>query len=638
MSTTVRVLQIEDSSDDALLAVRALERGGFVVQTDRVQTMEGLEAALRGGSWDVVLSDHSMPGFDALAALALVRRLAPDAPFLLVSGTIGEERAVAAIKAGAYDYVPKGTLKRLPDTIERALRETAERRARARAEEIAQRSTEQLGALHDASPVGIVTLDVSGLVTTWNRAAERIFGRAAREAAGHPLPLDPAAAEVFARLLRRTLHGDGVADVELETQRPPGGGTLVLSCSTAPLRDQAGAVVGLVTVLADVTRRRELEQHMHLTQRLESLGRLAGGIAHDFNNLLTAILGTAQVLIQDLGDDPRAEDARDIMEAGLRAATLTKQLLAFSRRQVLQPEVLDLNALVHDLEKMLRRLLGEDVELRTKLAASAGAVRADPGQLEQVIVNLAINARDAMEQGGILSIITEDTTLTEPPAGEQPVVRAGSYVMLSVTDTGTGMDDATRARAFEPFFTTKERGRGTGLGLATVYGIVKQSGGYVWVTSEPGRGTTFRVYLPRVDETPAPTPDRVDPERSMMGSETLLVVEDEEPVRSLIHRLLSAQGYTVLTAAGGAEAMAVAAAADRPIAMLVTDVVMPGIGGRALADRLVAGHPNLRVLFVSGYTDDEIGRHGVLDPQMPFLPKPFTPEGLLRKIRDVLDA
>ena len=638
MADRVRVLLIEDSSDDALLAVRALERAGFAVENDRVQNMRDLEAALRSGPWDVVLSDHSMPGFDALSALAMVRRLAPDAPFLLVSGTIGEERAVAAIKAGAYDYVPKGTLTRLPDTIQRALRESAERRARARAEELAHHSTELLRALHDASPVGIVTLDVTGSVTTWNRAAERILGRTAGEAAGHPLPLDTAAAAAFEQLLRRTLQGDGVADVELETHRAHGGAALVLSCSTAPLRNAVGEVVGLVAVLADVTRRRELEQHVQLTQRLESLGRLAGGIAHDFNNLLTAILGTAQILIEELGEDPRAEDAREIKDAGMRAATLTKQLLAFSRRQMLQPEVLDLNLLVHDLEKMLRRLLGEDIELRTSLAADLGAVLADPGQIEQVIVNLAINARDAMEQGGVLTIETANTTLVDPPPGERPVVKAGQYVQLSVTDTGTGMDEATRGRAFEPFFTTKERGRGTGLGLATVYGIVKQSGGYVWVTSEPGRGATFRVYLPLVDETPVRAPERPHPERSVRGSETILVVEDEEPVRSLIQRFLTTQGYNLLIASGGDEALAVAAAADAPIALLVTDVVMPGLGGRALADRLVAQRPGLKVLFVSGYTDDDIGRRGVLDPRTPFLAKPFTPEGLLRKIRDVLDA
>jgi PAS domain S-box-containing protein len=637
MAEAIRILLIEDSSDDALLAVRALERAGLSIYADRVQTLEALGGALRGGAWDIVLSDHGMPGFDALSALALVHRLAPDVPFLLVSGTIGEERAVAAIKAGAYDYVPKGSLARLPDTVRRALREAAERRARARAEEIAHRSMEQLGAIHDASPVGIVTLDAAARVMTWNRAAALAFGRSVEEAAGQPLPLDAAAAAVFDRLVRRTLHGDAVADVEIETHRAPHGARLILSCSTAPLRGAAGEVVGLVTVLADITRRRELEHQMQLTQRLEALGRLAGGIAHDFNNLLTAILGTAEVLVEDLKDDPRAADAGDIKEAALRAAALTKQLLAFSRRQVLQLEVLDVNALVRDLERMLGRLLGERIHLRTALAPTVGAVRADPSQLEQVLVNLAINARDAMEAGGVLTITTDDVHLEEPPAGERDMVRAGPYVRLAVTDTGSGMDEATRGRVFEPFFTTKPRGRGTGLGLSTVYGIIKQSGGYIWVSSEPGRTTTFEVYLPRIAETPVRSPDRPLVDTPVDGTETILVVEDEAPVRALIRRILTDRGYTVLIAATGEEALTVAAGAGQ-IALLVTDVVMPGMSGRDLADRLVARTPGLKVLFASGYTDDEIVRHGPLNPHTPFLPKPFTPEGLLRQIRAVLDG
>jgi PAS domain S-box-containing protein len=641
MGDFIRVLLIEDSSDDAMLAIRSLERGGLTVRTERVSTIAQLEGALRSQPWDIILSDHAMPGLDALAAMDLVQRLAPDVPFLLVSGTIGEERAVAAIKAGAYDYVPKGSLARLSGVVERALRETAERRARATAEETARRSTDQLRALHDASPVGIVTLARGGAVVTWNRAAERMFGRSVAEATGKPLPLDPAAAAVFDRLLQRTLQGDAVADVELDTHgpSPQPGKLVVLSCSTAPLRDAHGEVSGLVAVFADVTRRRELELHLHLTQRLEALGRLAGGIAHDFNNLMTAILGTSQLLIQDLADDERAEQALEIREAAQRAASLTKQLLAFSRRQVLQPEVLDLNVLVRDLQKMLRRLIGEHVELKTELAPDLGAVRADPGQLEQVIVNLAINARDAMPHGGVLTIRTENTPLTEPPPGEQPEVRAGDYVMLAVADTGIGMDAATRARVFEPFFTTKERGRGTGLGLATVYGIVKQSGGYIWASSAPGEGSTFRTYLPRVNApVPDRPPERATSDRPVEGTETILLVEDEEPVRSLARRVLAAKGYTIIAAGSGADAVAQLAAAPRRIDLLLTDVVMPRMGGRQLAEHLTAERPGLKVLFVSGYSDDDVIERGIIQPGSPFLPKPFTPETLLQKVRDVLDG
>jgi two-component system, cell cycle sensor histidine kinase and response regulator CckA len=640
MAEPIRVLLIEDSSDDVALATRALQRGGLDVRAHSVATMENLEIALRTGSWDIILSDHSMPGFDGMRAMELVRHMAPEVPFLLVSGTIGEERAVAAIKAGAYDYVPKGNISRLPDAIGRALRDTAQRRARVSAEEAARRTSDQLRALHDASPVGIVTLEAGATVVTWNRAAERIFGRPAREAIGRALPLDAAGSAVFDRLRQRTLQGDAVSDVELETHRPPSGKVVVVSCSTAPLRDASGDISGLVAVFADVTRRRELEHHFHLTQRLESLGRLAGGIAHDFNNLMTAILGTSQMLIQDLGEDVRAEEAKEIRDAALRAAALTKQLLAFSRRQVLQPEVLDLNVLVRDLEKMLRRLLGEQVQLHTELAEDLGAVRADPGQLEQVIVNLAINARDAMPQGGTLTIETANVHLVEPPPGDEPEVRAGEYVMIGVSDTGVGMDASTRGRVFEPFFTTKERGRGTGLGLATVYGIVKQSGGYIWVTSEPGQGAEFRTFLPRVSSALAARPPErpAAPEQTLAGTETILVVEDEEPVRNLTRRILTAKGYQVLEAASGSDAIELLAARTGAIDLLVSDVIMPGMGGRQLAERLLAQRPGLKVLFVSGYTDDDVIKQGILDPGTPFLPKPFTPETLLRKIRDVLDG
>jgi CheY-like chemotaxis protein len=370
---------------------------------------------------------------------------------------------------------------------------------------------------------------------------------------------------------------------------------------------------------------------------LEALGRLAGGIAHDFNNLLTAILGTAQILLEDLGPDPRRADAEEIRDAAQRAAALTNQLLAFSRRQLLQPEVLNCNELIADLQRMLRRLLSEDVELRTALAPDLGAVRADPAQLEQVVMNLAINARDAMPAGGVLTIATSNVELHEPPTGEAFVVRPGAYVKLTVTDTGTGMDDATRARIFEPFFTTKELGQGTGLGLATVYGIVKQSDGYIWVTSQAGRGSTFETYLPRVTEKPKRL-ERIAASGPVRGTETVLLVEDEEAVRALAARVLTSHGYTVLAAGRGDEALALAGSHAGAIHLVVADVVMPGMSGRDVLDRLRARRSDVRVLFVSGYTDEDVVRHGVLEEGAAFLAKPFTPDSLLRKVRDTLDA
>ncbi|HEV2751850.1 MAG TPA: ATP-binding protein, partial [Gemmatimonadales bacterium] len=389
----------------------------------------------------------------------------------------------------------------------------------------------------------------------------------------------------------------------------------------------------------DVTAQRHLEHQLRQSQKMEAVGQLAGGIAHDFNNLLTAILGSTQLLLHNMpSGDPRREDAEEIKHAGLRAAELTRQLLAFSRRQVLAPKVLDLNAVVANMDRMLRRLLGEDVELVTSLDPIAGAVNADPGQLEQVLLNLAVNARDAMPTGGRLSIETARFTLHEEHVERRHRLPPGDYACLVVADTGVGMDEATQAHLFEPFFTTKEVGKGTGLGLATVYGIVKQSGGYIWVYSEPGRGTTIKVYLPRVPgatEAPAPAPP---PREVRGGHETVLLVEDATPVRTLARRSLEACGYRVLDAADGPAALELSARHGDPIDLLVTDVVMPGMSGRELAERLAPQRPSMKVLYTSGYTDDAMVRQGVLTAGVAFLQKPFVPDSLARKVREVLDA
>jgi len=389
----------------------------------------------------------------------------------------------------------------------------------------------------------------------------------------------------------------------------------------------------------DVTAQRHLEDQLRQSQKMEAVGQLAGGIAHDFNNLLTAILGSTQLLLQVTPPgDVRREDVDEIRNAGLRAAELTRQLLAFSRRQVLAPKVLELNAVVANMDKMLRRLIGEDVELATALHAEAGAVNADPGQLEQVLLNLVVNARDAMPGGGRVLIETTRALLRDELVERRHRLPPGDYACLAVTDSGAGMDESTQAHLFEPFFTTKEVGKGTGLGLATVYGIVKQSGGYIWVYSEPGRGTTVRVYLPRVPgaaEPPLPAPELP---ALRGGHETVLLVEDAAPVRTLARRSLEACGYTVLDAADGPSAIELSARHAGAIAVLVTDVVMPGMSGRELAERLAPTRPEMKVLYTSGYTDDAMVRQGVLNAGVAFLQKPFVPDSLARKVRDVLDS
>jgi signal transduction histidine kinase len=407
--------------------------------------------------------------------------------------------------------------------------------------------------------------------------------------------------------------------------------------ATPQLRE--GRLVGILGIGRDVTERVQLEQQLRQAQKMEAVGRLAGGIAHDFNNILTAITGYADLLLEDLGaTDPRRQDADEIHKAADRAAGLTRQLLAFSRQQVLQPTVIEVNKLVGDLEKMLRRLLGEDVELTTRLAPTTGRVKADPGQLEQVIMNLAVNARDAMPTGGKLTLETGNMDLDESYATDHYPARAGPFVMLAVSDTGIGMSEETQAHMFEPFFTTKEKGKGTGLGLATVYGIIKQSGGFIWVYSEVGHGTTFKLYLPRVEElaerAAAPAQARARPAR---GTETILVVEDEAPVRNVARQVLERHGYTVLEAASAEAALDLATRYSGTIHLLLTDVVMPGLNGRELASRLADLRNDARVIFMSGYTDDAVTRHGVLEPGAAYVQKPFTPDAIARKVREVLD-
>ena len=380
-----------------------------------------------------------------------------------------------------------------------------------------------------------------------------------------------------------------------------------------------------------------LEAHLHQTSKMEAVGRLAGGVAHDFNNLLTIINGYSEILIEELVTDAKAIDyLKEIRNAGGRAASLTRQLLAFSRRQVLTPQVLDLNAVVSNLEKMLRRLIGEDIKLHTFLNPSLGRVKADPGQIEQVIMNLAVNARDAMPKGGNLAIETSNVELDEEYARNHPTVKPGPHVVLVVSDTGVGMTPETQARIFEPFFTTKEQGKGTGLGLATVYGIVKQSGGSVWVYSELGKGTTFKIHFPVASDSSAvKEPPKLETDLAS-GTETVLVVEDEDGVRSLVRLALVSGGYKVLETPDPESALAICASYDGPIHLLLTDVVMPQMSGPEVASKVAARRPGIRVLYMSGYTDDAVVHHGVLSQEMPFIQKPFSPAALRKKIREVL--
>ena len=411
----------------------------------------------------------------------------------------------------------------------------------------------------------------------------------------------------------------------------------ILESTASAVRDSRGEVEKLVIVNREITERKQLEQQLFLSQKLEAVGRLSGGIAHDFNNLLGVIIGYSQVLQQTVGaNNELREPIDEILKAGERAASLTRQLLAFSRKQVLEPKVLNLNAVVSEVEKMLRRLIGENIELKIDLDRSLGSVKADRSQVEQVILNLAVNSRDAMPDGGTLTIQTYNALLSEKDCERYRYVIPGKYTLLAVSDTGCGMDEETQSHIFEPFFTTKESGKGTGLGLATVYGIIKQSGGFIWVESSLNKGATFRIYLPQVEEAPEAIQKVDGAPAHILTTHTILLVEDEQSLRKLTQKILTDVGYTVFEAKDASQAMEVASGMKTDIDLLLTDMIMPGLSGRALAEKLSPTRPRMKVLFMSGYTDGEIAPHGVLDPKMTILRKPFKWEELTKTVKQVL--
>ena len=639
MSEPLRMLLVEDSEDDAELLAHELRRAGFALEFERVENAAGLEAALDRATWDIIIGDNSMPGFSGTEALSLVRARGLDIPFIFVSGTMGEDLAARALEAGAGDALTKGNLRRLVPVIRRELREFGERSARRETEAALRASEASYSALVERAPLGIYRSTPTGRFLSANAALARMLGYDSPE---HLLTLDMAR-DVYAdpeerrRLVEQDTYTDRVYDELEATWKRKDGARIRVQLSVRASRDKDGRVEFYEAFVRDITTQRQLEAQLAQAQKMEAIGRLAGGVAHDFNNLLTVILSYSDLLLEDLpaGSADR-DDVTQIRKAAQGASELTRQLLAFSRQQVLQPKVVDLNTAVSGIERLLARVLREDIKLRCALAPDAGTIRVDPGQLEQVLMNLAVNARDAMPQGGLLTIETANVDLDAEYLQAHAMAKPGRYVMLAVTDTGVGMDAATQARIFEPFFTTKEVGKGTGLGLATVQGIVQQSGGFIWVYSEPDHGTVFKIYLPRVDEPVSQTESATG--EDTRGTETVLVAEDVTAVRAVTREMLRRYGYTVLEAADGATALEVAANFKEPIHLLLTDVVMPDLNGRDLAARLQAARADLKVLFMSGYTDDAVVRHGILQQGIAYLQKPFTPESLARKVRTVLDA
>ncbi len=764
MGNPVLILYLEDNSRDAELVRDRLLQSGLALELRIASDRAEYEAELAGSRFDLILSDYKLPSYDGMTALRAARSKQPDVPFILISGTLGEEQAVDCVLLGATDYVLKQNLGRLVPAVMRALTEGEEHRKRRKAEEALRESEERFRILFeqaadsillleitpegipmirdvnsaalrrlgyerdeligqpvsaidvapDASKVNekrrqdilaetgavfearhrckdgmirdfecsvseiqmgsrtyaisverditerkraeeerarlaaaveqaaetIMITDVAGKILYANPAFEKIAGYTRAEALGqNPRLLKSGKQDAeFYREMWALLAAGQVWSGHLINKRKDG--TLYEEEATiSPVRDVAGTIVNYVAVKRDVTHEVQLETQFHQAQKMEAVGRLAGGIAHDFNNLLMVINGYSDLVADGLAGNPRLQNyAREIRHAGERATALTCQLLAFSRKQVLQPVVLDLNAVIADLQKMLNRLIGEDIRIVINPDRALVSVKADPGQIEQVLINLAVNARDAMPAGGRLLFETANAEFDELSCREHVDCQPGRYVMVAVSDTGCGMTEEVKSRMFEPFFTTKAEGKGTGLGLATVFGIVRQSGGFIDVQSELGAGTTFRVYLPQVTEQlPPGRPDDRGGNPSH-GTETILLVEDDEALRSMVRVILNNLGYTVLEAANGVAALRVADKGARHLDLVLTDVVMPEMSGPILVQSLLRSRPDLKVIYMSGYSETSGNFVGVSKEAAIILKKPFSTNDLTLKVRQVLDA
>jgi PAS domain S-box-containing protein len=649
----LRILLVDDNPGDRLLAAREVRRELPEARIVEVGDRQGFFAALEAGEFDAVVTDYSLGWSDGIAILHEVKRRNPGWPVILLTGAMSDEFAAEAMKAGLNDYVLKdpSRIVRLPGAVRSAIEFSRQQRAAREAEEALRQSERYFRALIEYGSDVILVLDPSGTIRYGSPSIERVLGHPSKELTGrnaiefiHPDDVERAT-ETNERIVKGA-HGATVPISEIRFRHRDGSWRILEGLGVNVLDDPA--VSGIVTTAHDITERRRTEEQLRRSQeqflqsqKMEAVGRLAGGVAHDFNNLLTGITCFNDLALSSLREgDPLRRHGEEIRKAVARASSLTRQLLAFSRRQVLQPEIVNLNDVVHDMQTMLRRLIGEDLELAIHTDPALGHVRADPGQIEQVLMNLVVNARDAIPHGGTISIETTNVEVDEKAARTDPLP-ARSYVRLAVTDSGCGMDEQVKAHLFEPFFTTKEPGKGTGLGLPTVYGIVRQSEGYIMVQSEPNRGSTFKVYLPRVEPSAAPRAtgvDRTAVASPVRGTETVLVVEDEEMVRLPVCTILRHHGYRVLEASRATDAISLSERFDGPIHLLFTDLVMPGLSGRELAERLVPLRPGMRVLYTSGYTDHTAIRKGVLEADIDFLQKPFSPDALVRRVRDVIDA
>jgi hypothetical protein len=640
--TPLRVLIVDDSQADAELVLRELRRGSYEPSFRCVDSADGLTSSLDSQEWDVILCDYTMPGFTGTQALSMVRSRGLDVPFIFVSGTIGEEIAVAAMKAGAQDYVIKDNLRRLVPAIDRELREARGRRERNRAEEQRRAAENRFREVLTMAPDAIVAVDEDQRITIFNRAAEALFGYTAAEVTGQFIDLLLPSRFVAEHRRQLARFADAPATMRRMSERSEvlgrrkNGDEFPAEASISKLVEPGK--VTLMVIIRDVTARKLLEDQLRQSQKMEAVGQLTGGLAHDFNNLLTVIIGHLELLLETRADNAIGlESAQIALDASLRGARLTRQLLAFARRQTLETSVFDVNARVTGTADLLSRTLGAQIRIEVKLADDLPLASADPVQVESAVVNLAINARDAMPDGGSLTIETARRRVDRPTAQEFDVP-PGDYVMIAIADTGTGIAPEILDKVFDPFFTTKEPGHGTGLGLSMVFGFLKQSGGHVEIESEVGRGTTVRLYLP--EGTPEAAPARAAAAEQPAGqpsATTILVVEDNPAVRTLAVRQLTTLGYRVMEAENGRAALALIGA-GHTVDLLFTDLLMPGgMSGLDLAQEACRLRPEMKILLTSGNTETALLG---ADPDVPLpsiLSKPYRKESLARKIQEVLN-
>jgi PAS domain S-box-containing protein len=644
MDALIHILHLEDDPADAELVLAKLVDAGFDCRITRVQTGDEFEATLLNGGADIILADYRLPTYDGMSAMRRTLERRPDIPFIFVSGTMGEEAAIEALTQGATDYVLKQNLARLAPAVQRALEEARNRRERGQAEKALAQSEAKMRCILDSVDEGFIVIDREYRILSANRAfcdlsdlpEDQVIGRRCHEVSHQgPRPCFESGKDCPVKGTFET----GTVHVASHTHEDASGTRQYVELKSYPIVDASGTIDSVIETISDVTETRTLQEQLARSQKMESVARLAGGVAHDFNNMLSVIIGHTELALQQVSPfHPLSADLKEILTAAERSAALTRQLLAFARKQTIVPRVLDLNETVAGILKMLRPLIGENIDLAWRPGDGVWPVRMDPSQIDQILANLCVNARDAISGVGRISIETRRVTVDTDLCARQPELAPGEYALLTVSDDGAGMDSEILGKIFEPFFTTKEIGRGTGLGLATVYGIVKQNKGFINVYSENGQGTTFKIYLPRHAGETVKTQGRDAVAPAPGGHETILLVEDEHSILRMAKLALKNMGYRVLAAATPGKAIRLAKTHDGEIHLLIVDMVMPEMNGLELAKHVASLYPDIVRLYMSGYSGDVVAHHGMLDEAVNFIQKPFSMHDLAVKVRTVLES